>query len=107
MINKTVQIKIGNVGYNASFNFGVIKNMQNKIKGLKVEDIFKGVENQDFNIITNLLYFSIKCNHPNFDISEIDRLGLNDLDTVFEGIAELFGLSLPDSSEIEDIEEKN
>ncbi len=104
MINKHTTIKIGNVTYKLSFNFGVIKNMQNKIQGLKVEDIFKGVENQDFNIITNLLFYGIKFNHPNFDIVEIDSLGMEDLDEVFEAIARVFGISLPDVEPVDETE---
>lgn len=105
MINKHTTIKIGNTTYKLSFNFGVIKQMQNRIQGLKVEDIFKGVENQDYNIITDLLYLGIKFNHPNFDIKEVDSLGVDDIEEVFNAIARVFNIALP-TTEVDE-EEKN
>ena len=51
MNKNTVEITLNGEQYNLSFNFLVIKSMQLAIKGLKVEDIFNGIANQDFNII--------------------------------------------------------
>ena len=69
--------------------------MQNAIKGLKVNDIFKGVQEQDFNIIVELLYNAIKFNHKEFTRKDIESLGMNDIESAFNGIAEMFEISLP------------
>ena len=95
MNKNTVEIILNGETYNLSFNFLVIKTMQMAIKGLKVEDIFNGIANQDFNVISELLYRGIKFNHENFDRSVIDSLGFNDLENVFTSIASLFEATMP------------
>lgn len=105
MIQKTVKVKIGEDIYKASFCFGAIKGIQNSIKGIKVDDIFKGVQEQNFEIIIEVLYHTIKFNHPKFTRREIEALGMADVDAAFTAIAELFELSLPAPKE--DEEEKN
>lgn len=110
MVQKITNIKIGDNIYKASFNFGVIKNMQNCIKGLKVDDIFKGVQEQNFEVIVELLYHSIKFNHKEFTRREVETLGIADVEGVFNSIAELFEISLPPVKENngdEEEEEKN
>lgn len=109
MVQKITNIKIGDNIYKASFNFGVIKSMQNSIKGLKVDDIFKGVQEQNFEVIVELLYHSIKFNHKEFTKREVENLGIADVENVFNSIAELFEVSLPPVKEKndEDEEEKN
>ena len=106
MVQKITNIKIGDNIYKASFNFGVIKNMQNCIKGLKVDDIFKGVQEQNFEVIIELLYHSIKFNHKEFTRREIESLGIADVERIFTSIAELFEVSLP-APKGENEEEKN
>lgn len=106
MIQKTTNIKIGDNIYKASFNFGVIKCMQNCIKGLKVDDIFKGVQEQNFEIIIELVYHSIKFNHKEFTRRQVESLGIADVEGVFNSIAELFEVSLP-APKGETEEEKN
>ena len=95
MNKNTVEIILNGETYNLSFNFLVIKTMQMAIKGLKVEDIFNGIANQDFNVISELLYRGIKFNHENFDRNVIDSLGFNDLENVFTSIASLFEATMP------------
>lgn len=106
MIQRHTEIKIGDNIYKASFNFGVIKGIQNSIKGIKVDQIFKGVQEENFDIIIELLYHSIKFNHKDFTRRQIESLGMSDIENVFTGIAELFELSLPTVKE-NDEEEKN
>ena len=95
MNKNTVEITLNGEQYNLSFNFLVIKSMQLAIKGLKVEDIFNGIANQDFNIITELLYRGIKFNHKDFDREIVDSLGFNDIENVFTSIAALFEATMP------------
>ncbi len=102
MNKNTVEITLNGEQYNLSFNFLVIKSMQLAIKGLKVEDIFNGIANQDFNIITELLYRGIKFNHSDFKREIIDGLGFSDIETVFTGIADLFEVTMPKAKENEE-----
>ena len=95
MNKNTVEITLGGVEYNLSFNFAVIKAIQNSIKGLKVEDIFNGISEQDFNIISELLYRGIKFNHHDFKREIIDGLGFTDIENVFTCIADLFQITMP------------
>lgn len=91
----TTTVKIGEKEYDFSFNFGVIKLIQAKLKGTKVEDIFKGVENQDFNIILEILFAGIKWNHSDIKMRELEELGLNDFEEVFAAIGRVFENSMP------------
>lgn len=95
MKKNTVEIMLNGEQYDLSFNFLVIKSMQLAIKGLKVEDIFNGIANQDFNIINELLYRGIKFNHKDFDREVVDSLGFNDIENVFTSIAALFESTMP------------
>lgn len=95
MKKNTVEIMLNGEQYDLSFNFLVIKSMQLAIKGLKVEDIFNGIANQDFNIINELLYRGIKFNHKDFDREVVDSLGFNDIENVFTSIAALFEATMP------------
>lgn len=105
MNKNTVEITLQGKEYNFSFNFLIIKNLQNAIKGLKVEDIFQRVVDQDFNVISELLYRGIKFNHPDFSRDIVDNLGFSDIETVFVAIADLFGATMPTTKEV-DIEGK-
>lgn len=100
----TTQIKIGEKEYSLSFNFGVIKRMQGARKGLKVDEIFAGVEGQDFNILSDLLFYGIKWNHPEFELKQIEELGLGDFEEVFSAIGRVFEASIP---KVENKEEEN
>lgn len=100
MNKNTIEIILNGVEYNLSFNFLVIKSMQQSIKGLKVEDIFNGIANQDFNIITELLYRGIKFNHDKFDREIINNLGFEDIENVFTAIASLFEITMPKAEEV-------
>lgn len=101
----TTVIKIGEKEYSLSFNFGVILRMQAKRKGLKVDEIFAGVEKQDFNIISDLLFYGIKWNHPEFKIEQIEELGLGDFEEVFSAIGRVFEASIPKAKEEAKVEE--
>lgn len=107
MIQKLTNIKIGENIYKASFNFGVIKGIQNSIKGIKVDDIFKGVQEQNFEVIIELVYHAIKFNHKEFTRKQVESLGIADVEGVFNSIAELFDISLPAPKNEDDEEEKN
>lgn len=102
MNKNTVEIILNGKEYKLSFNFLVIKSMQNAIKGLKVEDIFNGIANQDFNIINELLFRGIKFNHEKFERSVVDNLGFNDIENVFTSLASLFEATMPKSEGVEE-----
>lgn len=106
-MRKKTTIKINNNIYNISLNFGVIMKIQQDIKGLKVDDIFTGIQNQRFDIINSLLYHGIKFNHKDFARKDIESLNLSELETAFNAIASLFEESLPQSNgEDEETEKK-
>lgn len=99
MKKNTIEIILGGVEYDLSFNFSVIKSIQLAIKGLKVEDIFNGIAEQNFNIISELLYRGIKFNHKDFNREIIDELGFDDIENIFTSIAKLFEVTMPTTSD--------
>lgn len=105
-MKKKTTVKINNNIYTISLNFGVIMGVQQDIPNTKVDDIFKGIEQQRFDVINSLLYRGIKFNHKEFTRRDIESLEISDLENVFTAIAELFENSLPQAKEEDDLEEK-
>lgn len=105
-MKKSSTIKINNNIYNISLNFGVIMGIQQDIKGIKVDDIFTGIQNQRFDIINSLLYHGIKFNHKEFTRKDIEMLDLSDIEEVFTAMGDLFEKSLPQSKEEDEDTEK-
>lgn len=100
----TTKVTLNGKEYNLSLNFGVIRRVQADNKGMTMEDIFHGLEKQDFNVISTLLYNGIKWNHKDFEIKEIDELGLGEIASVLEAIVEVVNKSMPAADKEDEVE---
>lgn len=93
--------------YKISLNFGVIRRIQSEHKNLTMVDLFEGLEKQDFNIISTLLFNGIKWNHKEdfLTYEEIDNLNLSEATKILETLAEVISASMPEADG-EETEEK-
>lgn len=92
--SNTVIVKIGEKEYEMSLNFGVLKMLQKEKKDLKIDDVFKGIQNQDYNLVSQLVCQGIKWNHKEFEMSQLNDLSLVEMLDVFRATEEVVELSL-------------
>lgn len=88
------KIKINGKEYKISFNFKVIRNVCKECKCTTPEMIVRLAEG-DLDVISAVLYYGIKFNHPDFEQSEVDALSLGEVFKSFETISALMNDNMP------------
>ena len=88
------KITLNKKEYNISFNFGVIKGVCRENKCTTPEMIAKLAEG-DLDVISSVLYYGIKANHPEFEQSEVDTLNLTELFASFNVVGQLMQDNMP------------
>ena len=90
--------------YKAKLDFRTLANIQNAFKkeGMKVtmQEVFEGISEQDFAIITEVVVQSILRCHPQIKRGVIEsKLDFEEMTNVFEFIVELAEISMPKAKE--------
>lgn len=100
----TVTITLKGQEYKAKLDFRTLANIQNAFKkeGMKVtmQEVFEGISEQDFAIITEVVVQSILRCHPQIKRGVIEsKLDFEEMTNVFEFIVELAETSMPKAKE--------
>lgn len=101
---KIVNITLKGQEYRAKLDFRTLANIQTALKkeGLKVsmQEVFEGIAEQDFAIITEVVVQSILRCHPQIKRGVIEsKLDFEEMTNVFEFIVELAEKSMPQAKE--------
>lgn len=98
---KNAEILLEGQKYEGKLDFGTLAKVQAELKketgaGYTIQEIFEGVQNQDFMVINQIVVCAIQRVHKQVKANSIvEKMNFNNMEEIFKFIADLFEDAMP------------